>query len=471
MNRLLIFICSVPFFASTLLQAQVTGARQVVKKTVIGYKDTLSLSFLHDPALSSEGWDTLPQTRFWRDILNMTSDTCIINIPTNRQALQKICRGEWTELSDSEKKFIKDSLTCSNNLDENSTTLFVTTGKSEFYELKKMLPDISKAIRIFEQNEVDPWYAQTILLIESPGKMKKKSSAGANGPFQLMRSVAKKYGLVVGKTRDDRTNLEKSARAASNLIKLSCIPKVKQNLDELNIAYHESDLWFRLLVLHTYHAGGGNVRCMLQKLQPKAGGTALFSKIWQTECGGFKNESQNYSQIAIASLSDFDELIQTDGDTVFLVTGDKKFRRYVRSAYKKPWDAFQYLNRCVTNYENDLVDGTIPYDYFTKRISKVRKELKLLAKHITNGAADFVIHTYPAPESQILSLAGRLLNKQRYDEAIALIKTNLDARPNSAAAYDLLAKAYTQSGNKQLAGIYANRSLAIRENSEPNNKD
>ena len=41
---------------------------------------------------------------------------------------------------------------------------------SLFREFGKVLPDISKAIRVFQQNDVDPWYAQTILLIESPGK-------------------------------------------------------------------------------------------------------------------------------------------------------------------------------------------------------------------------------------------------------------------------------------------------------------
>ena len=200
------------------------------------------------------------------------------------------------QLSEDEKKFIKDSLSCINQLDANST-LFVTSGKEEFYELKKVLPEISKAIRVFEKAGVDPWYAQTIMLIESPGKTKVKSSVGANGPFQLMRSVARKYGLIVNKSRDDRTNLEKSAKVAAKLLTVGCIANVKKYLDALNISYNETDLWFRLLVLHAYHAGAGNVHCVLQKLQPNKGGIDLFAKIWQTECGGFKNESQNYSHI------------------------------------------------------------------------------------------------------------------------------------------------------------------------------
>jgi len=455
--------------SNTVSVAQVAGSSQLVEKTVISYNDTLHLNFLHDPTLYSQGWDTLPQIKFWKQVLTLTSDTFIINVPSCRQQLQKVCQGNWTQLSDAEKKYIKDSLTCNYNLEENSE-LFVTKGKSEFYELKKALPEISKAIRVFEQNGVDPWYAQTILLIESPGKAKMKSSVGANGPFQLMKSVARKYGLTVNRKRDDRTNLEKSAKVAAKLLNAGCIPYIKQFLTDLNLPYNETDLWFRLLVLHAYHAGAGNVHGVLNQIQPKVGGIALFNQLWQTEYKHFKNESQNYSQIALASISIFEDLINADGDTVFLVTGDKKFKRYSRSIYK-PAETFQYLNGCLTNYENDLVDGTIPYDYFIKKVGKIRKEMKPLVNHISKDAAEYAIYAYPSSENQILAVASRLINKQRNDEAINLIKINLEARPSSSAAYALLSKAYLQNGNKQLATMYSNRSMAIKTGGDMNNKN
>lgn len=454
--------------APSISFAQVTGAAQLVEKTVISYTDTTRLSFLHDPTLYSQGWDTLAQTKFWREVTNLTSDTCIINVSSCRQSLQKVCRGEWSQLTEQEKKFIKDSLSCTNHLD-GSSTLFVTSGKEEFYELKKVLPEISKAIHVFEQVGVDPWYAQTIMLIESPGKTKVKSSVGANGPFQLMRSVARRYGLVVNKSRDDRSDLAKSAKVAAKLLNTACIPNVKKYLEELNLPYNETDLWFRLLVLHAYHAGAGNVHCVLQKMQPQKGGLELFTQLWQTECGGFKNESQNYSQIALASLSNFDELIQQDGDTVYLVRGDKEFKHYNRKA-GKPWEAFQYLNSCLAEYENDLVEGTIPYDYFMKRVGQLRKELKPVAAKLTN-ATNHSLNTYPASEEQILNLANRLMKKQRCDEVISILKLNLDAHPNSAVTMELLANAYLKNGKKQLAAVYSNRSMAARENAESGSKD
>ncbi len=43
---------------------------------------------------------------------------------------------------------------------------------------------ISRGIEQFIINDTDPWYAQAILMIESPGKLA-YSNAGAYGPFQF----------------------------------------------------------------------------------------------------------------------------------------------------------------------------------------------------------------------------------------------------------------------------------------------
>jgi len=65
----------------------------------------------------------------------------------------------------------------------------------------------------------------------------------------------------------------------------------------------ESDLWFRLLVMHVYHAGAGNVKAVLIRINPKEGQFAVdFFQLWQTEAGKFRNASQNYSQVLITAL-------------------------------------------------------------------------------------------------------------------------------------------------------------------------
>jgi hypothetical protein len=457
MKRLIFIFLLLTWSATS--HSEAPGTYQVVNKVVISAVDTLHLSFVSVPSLYKEGWDTLAQAKFWRDVICMSNDTCIINVASCRKPLDKVSRSVWMNQTEPEKARYKDSI-CSANCFDEGTSLFVTSGKSEFYELKKVLPDISKAIRVFQQNNCDPFYAQAILLIESPGKNKSKSSVGANGPFQLMRSVARKYGLRVTKTHDDRTDLEKAGRVAAKLLNTSCVAYVKKFLDERSIAYNETDLWFRLLVLHAYHAGAGSVHCVINQLNPSGGGVDLFRQIWQTECGRFKNESQNYSQIALASLISFDEIINRDRDTVFLVQGDKYLKAYNRKSYK-PWEAYDYLNNCLSLYEMDLVDGTIPYDLFLRKISFIRKEFLFIAQHVTGDKEKISLNQYPASEEHVDALAMQLLKHQRYDESIRLLKMNIDMHPTSSGAFDSLAKAYSVSGNRQQAAIYNNRSVAL----------
>ena len=135
------------------------------------------------------------------------------------------------------------------------------------------------------------------------------SNVGAYGPFQLMKSVARTYGLTVNKRVDERKDFEKSAIGASKLLKYSCIPNAKKILDRNNLDYNEDDLWFKLFVLHIYHAGAGNVGGLIDNMKPDYGGMWLITDMWQTEFGGFKNASQNYSQVALASNIILEEII------------------------------------------------------------------------------------------------------------------------------------------------------------------
>jgi hypothetical protein len=445
-------------FITAATQAQ-TENYDLRKKVVLGWNDTLHLSFMHDSTLYTQGWDTLPQTVFWKEVISMTSDTCVINIAYCRKPVDRVNRMVWMNQTEPQKLCFKDSVCRAYGLDS-ATNLYVTAGKGEFYEVRKMMPVISKAITAFKKNNCDPWYAQAILLIESPGKTKSKSYVGANGPFQLMRTVAIKYGLRVNRKIDDRTDLEKSAKAASSLIKNACIPYIRKFLDEKCIGYNETDLWFRLLVLHAYHAGAGNVRCVINTINPTEGGVNLFNKLWQTTCGGFKNESQNYSQIALASLVNFDKLLHEDGDTVYLVRGDKKIRQYHRKNMK-PWDAFEYLNDCMHSYERDFIDDVIPFDYFMKRIGGIRKEYTAIANAISPVQKDVILKKYPAGEEHLISLAEQLSRRQRYEDAIRLLKINLDIHPESVTSYDSLARLFRLTGDQKNAELYNSRAGSI----------
>jgi hypothetical protein len=120
--------------------------------------------------------------------------------------------------------------------------------------------------------------------------------------------VARLFGLKVNKEVDERADFEKSAFAASSLIKKVCIPKARKMLDSLEIKnYSEDELWFKLLVMHTYHAGAYNVQKALFTFMPKEGNMNLIYNLWQAQTSHFKSASQNYSQLILAAMLEMNE--------------------------------------------------------------------------------------------------------------------------------------------------------------------
>ena len=278
--------------------------------------DTNSIYFVPDEQLISERWDLLAQPNFWKQVMSLSPDSCIINVAATREILYKTSFLAWQKQTEIEKENVRKAIREEYQLDSEER-LYVTSGKNHFYQLEKVLPSITKGIEIFEREGVNPWYAQSILLIESPGKIQ-YSNVGAYGPFQLMKSVARNYGLTVNKTVDERKDFEKSAVAASKLIEISCIPSARLILERNNVDYNENDLWFKLFVLHIYHAGAGNVGGLIDSMRPGSGGISLITEMWQNEYGGFKNASQNYSQVALASNLALEELLYSSCNRIYL---------------------------------------------------------------------------------------------------------------------------------------------------------
>jgi hypothetical protein len=265
-------------------------------------------------------WNQLNQPIFWKQIMRLSPDSCVFNVAANRQILVKYSAKKWARKTPALQKVFKDSLRKAYNLVADEK-LMCTTGKNHFYKFDDVYSSLTKGILAFESFQVDPWYAQAILLIESPGQLV-KSNVGAYGAFQLMPGVARAQGLKVNKTIDERKDFNRSAYAAASLIRKSCIPLAKSILDSKNITYHESDLWFRLFVMHVYHAGAGNVRAVFDKINPITGGQELITQMWQTEAGSFGNSSQNYSQLVIASQMILHEMVGQDCSKLFQCTGD-----------------------------------------------------------------------------------------------------------------------------------------------------
>jgi hypothetical protein len=445
-------------FFSLLMQcfsfyAQPSVNVPVVEKYVVSYSDVTRMKFINDSMLYAEGWQNLPQPQFWQQVMNLPPDSAIINTASSRKVLDKISVKRWSKLSDAEKNSYRDSIRKANGIPD-SVNVLVTVGKRDFYEFKKVIPTINRSIDVFKQNGVDPWYAQAILLIESPGKMNTKSGVGANGPFQLMKAVARKQGLIVNKTIDERTDVEKSAMGASRLLSRICIPYTKAMLDSAHVPYNETDLWFRLLVLHSYHAGAGNVAGVIKKINPCEGGMQLIQNVWQTTYGGFKNASQNYSQLALAAFCNFDQMVMQQKDSVFLIDGDRMFNSYM-SCKCAPYDQCSYLGNCIAKYESDFVEGVIPFDYFITKTKSVQTELSGLSP----------AYTIPGDE-HYNDIGFALLKARKTDEAFKLFKHNEVQYPDSWEVYHGLGETYRMMGNKQLALSNYRKSLKLNPNNE-----
>lgn len=289
-------------------------------------KDTNEFTFVSTPDLKNDKWDTLAQPNFWRVVMSLPPDSCILNVAKTRQILHKESLSNWNKLNDNQKEFARQKLRDAYKLDSN-TRIFMTTGKSDFFQFSHVYPSISRGIKVFSDNKTDPWYAQAILMIESPGKIA-YSNVGAYGPFQLMKSVARSHGLRVDKYVDERKDFDRSAYGSAHLLRTSCVPEAKRILNKFNINVSkqmEYSLWFRLLVLHNYHAGAGNVEKLLTNVvKPNLGNKNLITKIWQSEYGAFRNSSQNYSQLALASLLVLDDFIVNECIDVELEKNESK---------------------------------------------------------------------------------------------------------------------------------------------------
>ncbi|MBA3706991.1 MAG: transglycosylase SLT domain-containing protein [Bacteroidetes bacterium] len=447
---LILILQGICFFATA--QKDVSNVA-VIEKYVVSYNDVTKMKFINDEVLYSEGWHMLPQPKFWQQIMLLPPDSAIVSIAASRLVLDKINLTEWNKLSDAQHTLYRDSIRRCNNVPD-SVSVLITVGKKDFYEYKKVMPTINRSIDVFKQNNVDPWYAQAILLIESPGKTNAKSGVGANGPFQLMKAVARKQGLIVNSSIDERTNVEKSAMGASRLLSRICIPYVRTMLDNAHLTYNETDLWFRLLVLHAYHAGAGNLAGVIRKIDPCEGGMQLIQQVWKTTYNGFKNASQNYSQLALAAFCNFDQLVMQQKDSVYLISGDRMLNAYV-ACRCAPYDACSYLSNCISKYENDLVEGIIPFDYFITKVKTVETEL--------SGLTPF---KYPYSNEHFNDIGFQLLKARKTEEAFKLFKLNESSYPDSWSVYHGLGETYRLMGQKKLALTNYKKSLLLKPNNE-----
>jgi hypothetical protein len=310
-----LLFASVPFFAARQEKKHPAWTTDWVSMPVpeaapATLHDTC-LQIIRDSTLYNENWDTLPQPRFWRHAMRIGPDSVIVNRASNRQILGYMTTDFWNGKNKKEKKQYEDSIRSRYGM-LSSEEIYFTTGRSHFYRFREVLPQIDEAIPMFTETNVDPWYAQSILLIESPGRLE-FSTDGAYGAFQLLKGVARDMGLVVNDSVDERAEFDRSACGAARLIHEICLPYTRDICREMGLSYREDELWFRLLVMHVYHAGAGNVRKALRKSPPRKGGPEVILGLWKTDHRRFGNASRNYSQIILAAQMELFEILSQEG--------------------------------------------------------------------------------------------------------------------------------------------------------------
>jgi hypothetical protein len=311
MKNCLLLIGFCAFFSCVIAQPLETWDEH----KVIVHRDKQVSEIMHMDAIFDERWDMLPQMDYWKVIMQLTPDSCVVSQGTDKKIRKIMSSKEWKTYTDEQKEKAKEQLKVELNIRPDEL-LTVVVGKSNFYLFDVVYPSLTKGVAAFEKNKVDPWYAQAILLIESPGQLK-KSTTGAYGPFQLMPEVARHQGLIVTDWKDERKDFDRSAYGAARLISRICIPEAKRMLNKHGISFTENDLWFRLFVMHIYHAGAGNVKAVVDKIAPKKGGKELILAMWQTKAASFGNSSQNYSQVALAAQLILHELIYNKCDEIY----------------------------------------------------------------------------------------------------------------------------------------------------------
>jgi len=113
-----------------------------------------------------------------------------------------------------------------------------------------------------------------------------------------------------------------------------------------------------------------------------------------------------------------------------------------------------------------VFDGwQIPRDRDT---GTVAGDFKSVEEHYQKLSKKFR-YDIPVPENLINQMGYQSLFAKRFDEAIAIFKTNVERYPESANVYDSLAEAYERSGRLELAApLYEKAQTLGRQNQDPN---
>ena len=132
---------------------------------------------------------------------------------------------------------------------------------------------------VLESYGVPAGLAAAVMFVESGGRADALSAKGARGLWQLMPDTARRYGLRVDETRDDRLDLAKATNAAA------------QYLQDLHAMFGD---W--KLALAAYNTGEANVSAAIRK-----GHSQNFDRL--ADLGMLSQETRDYVPKVLARMS------------------------------------------------------------------------------------------------------------------------------------------------------------------------
>jgi hypothetical protein len=71
-------------------------------------------------SIFEERWDGLAQAQFWKEIMLLSPDSCIINVASSRKILKKMSNRDWERQSELEKNNLSPLKACSLNSTSNA---------------------------------------------------------------------------------------------------------------------------------------------------------------------------------------------------------------------------------------------------------------------------------------------------------------------------------------------------------------
>ena len=98
-------------------------------------------------------------------MMQVGPDWSVVYAPSSRKILNRIPTVIWKKFNRYQRYQHLQEFSKQHCVEGN---LFVAQGKSNFYRFHEVLPEMKSVIATFNRYGVDPWYAQSVLMIESP---------------------------------------------------------------------------------------------------------------------------------------------------------------------------------------------------------------------------------------------------------------------------------------------------------------